>query len=109
MLPWAAACDLCHECWLACKEQRHLVCGKFIGGQSNRDRIIVVCDTTCAAIRVTVVVSVGLMFSHDDFAVFSNVKGVTIFTVAGHAVILIVSEIGTGVDGQIGIWQGGGI
>ena len=49
------------------------------------------------------------MFSHDDFAVFSKVKGVTIFTVAGHAVILIVSEIGTGVDGQIGIWQGGGI
>ena len=58
---------------------------------------------------MTVVVSVGLMFSHDDFAVFSKVKGVTIFTVAGHAVILIVSEIGTGVDGQIGIWQGGGI
>ena len=109
MLPWGAARHLCYECWLAFKEQRHLVCGKFIGGQSNRDRTIVVCDTTCAAIRVTVVVSVGLMFSHDDFAVFSKVKGVTIFTVAGHAVILIVSAIGTGVDGQIGIWQGGGI
>ena len=27
------------------------------------------------------------MFSHDDFAVFVKVKGVTIFTVAGHVVI----------------------
>ena len=58
---------------------------------------VFVCATTCAAIRVTVVVGVGLMFSHDDLAVFSKVKGVTIFTVAGHAAILIVSAIGAGV------------
>ena len=34
---------------------------------------------------------------------FSKVNGVTIFTVSGHAAILIVSAIGAGVGAQIGI------
>ena len=64
---------------------------------------VLVCATACAAVGVTVVVSVGLLFSPDDLAVFSKVKGVTTITLAGRAAILIVSAVGAGVGAQIGI------
>ena len=64
---------------------------------------VLVCATACAAIGVIVVVSVGLMLSPDDLAVFSKVKGVTTITLAGRAAILMVSAIGAGVGAQIGI------
>ena len=64
---------------------------------------VLVRATACAAIGVTVVVSVGLIFSPDDLAVFSKVKGVTTITLAGRAAILIVSAVGAGVGAQIGI------
>ena len=41
---------------------------------------VLVCANACAAIGVTVAVSVGLMFSPDDLAVFSKVKGVITIT-----------------------------
>ena len=41
---------------------------------------VLVCANACAAIGVTVAVSVGLMFSPDDLAVFSKVNGVTTIT-----------------------------
>ena len=64
---------------------------------------VFVCATACAAAGVTVVVSVGLLFSPGDLAVFSKVEGVTTITIAGRAAILIVSAVGAGVNAQIGI------
>ena len=64
---------------------------------------ILFCATACAAIGVTVVVSVGLILSRDDLAVFYKFKRVTKITLAGRAAILIVSAIGAGVGAQIGI------
>ena len=64
---------------------------------------VLVCATACAAVGVTVVVSVGLLFSPGDLAVFSKVEGVTTITIAGRAAILIVSAVGAGVGAQIGI------
>ena len=48
---------------------------------------VLVCATACAAVGVTVIVSVGLLFSPDDLAVFSKVTGVTTITLAGRAAI----------------------
>ena len=64
---------------------------------------VLVCATACAAVGVTVVVSVGLLFSPGDLAVFSKVEGVTTITIAGRTAILIVSAVGAGVGAQIGI------
>ena len=64
---------------------------------------ILFCATACAAIGVTVVVTVGLIFSLDDLAIFSKFKGVTTITLAGRAAILVVSAIEAGVGAQIGI------
>ena len=61
------------------------------------------CATACAAIGVTVVVTVGLIFSLDDLAIFSKFKGVITNTLAERAAILVVSAIGAGVGAQIGI------
>ena len=64
---------------------------------------VLVCATACAAVGVTVVVSVGPLFSPGDLAVFSKVKGVTTITIAGRAAILIVSAVGASVGAQIEI------
>ena len=61
------------------------------------------CATACAAIGVAVVVTVGLIFSLDDLAIFSKFKGVITITLAERAAILVVSAIGAGVGAQIGI------
>ncbi len=70
-------------------------------GQEALTRLF--CATACAAIGVTVVVSVARMLSANDLAVFSKVKGFTTITLAGRAATLIVSAIGAGVGAQIAI------
>ena len=47
--------------------------------------------------------SVGLLSSPGDLAVFSKLEGVTTITIAGRTAILIVSAVGAGVGAQIGI------
>ena len=47
--------------------------------------------------------TVGVIFSSEDLAIFSKFKGVTTITFAGRTAILVVSAIGAGVGAQIGI------
>ena len=49
------------------------------------------------------VVTVGVIFSSEDLAIFSKFKGVTTITFAGRTAILVVSAIGAGVGAQIAI------
>ena len=74
---------------------------KNMDGQDART--VLVCATACAAVGVTVVVTIGILFSPGDLAVFSKVERVTTITIAGRAAILILSALGAGVGAQVAI------
>ena len=64
---------------------------------------VLVWATACAAVGVTAIVTIGILFSPGDLAVFSKVERVTTITIAGRAAILIVSALGAGVGAQVEI------
>ena len=64
---------------------------------------VLVCATACAAVGVTAIVTIGILFSPGDLAVLSKVERVTTITIARRAAILIVSALGAGVGAQVEI------